>query len=668
MHRGVVCVEYAKKALSENWPEWSIEEKLGEGSFGKVYKVKREYFGREQFAALKVIRISSKENAANFYSIDDKSIVDEIVSEIELMAKFKGNTNIVSYEDHKVIEDADGEGWTILIRMELLTPLSKKAADGLSADECKKLGVDICKALEILQKSNIVHRDIKADNIFISENGDYKLGDFGTARIFERTEDNRTKTGTFNYMAPEVIKSQPYGARADIYSLGILLYNFSNRNRFPFFPPFPEPVKFEDTQNALTHRITGTPMPEPCEADGKFASVILKACEYDAKKRYATATEMRLAIEALDEKDIPKTKTRKKIKINKKVLIIVLAAVAAVAVALGVAFGLSGKSGETRLIKENCSDGSYEYDVYNIGVEITAGLTDGETLEIPAEIDGRPVFSIGEQAFANKKFKKIVIPENVTSIGSVAFINCANLTDLVLPETLERIYGKAFADCASLTAVELPESLSTVQKGAFSGCDKLCDVVMRCPYYAVYDGAFERTAYERNRKQMYTEYLELLGKARSKDAKYALYDMTGDGKPELIVTDEGEILKNILNDDKTYYMICSFDDVFTSYRDDIGAYISFPHEEYITMNFDSLCENENGAGIYGYILDDGYEKIYLIELDENGSLTETLTADPAYVGDNAKLPGKEIVFTDSVAETGTLENIILCGVSKEAEE
>ena len=89
------------------------------------------------------------------------------------------------------------------------------------------MGVDICKALELYQKYNIIHRDIKPENIFVSDNGDFKLGDFGIARTIEKTMSDLSKKGTYNYMAPEVYQGGEYGFSVDLYSLGIVLYRIS---------------------------------------------------------------------------------------------------------------------------------------------------------------------------------------------------------------------------------------------------------------------------------------------------------------------------------------------------------------------------------------------------------------------------------------------------------
>ncbi|MBO5410656.1 MAG: protein kinase [Clostridia bacterium] len=668
-------MEYAKKVLAENWPEWSVEEKLGEGTFGKVYKIKREFFGREQYAALKLIRVSSKEDATNItYSIDDKSFVSEIVSEIELMAKLKGHTNIVSYEDHKVIEDADSESWTILIRMELLTPLRSIIGDGLSKEESIKLGIDICKALGIMHKHNIIHRDVKSENIFVSENGDYKLGDFGTARIIERTEDNRTKTGTFLYMAPEVIKSEPYGAKADIYSLGILLYTLLNDGRFPFFPPYPENVKFEDRQNAFKCRISGQALPEPRNADKAAAAIILKACEYDSKKRFSSVEEMGTALESLTSAQQKTVKIPSGSKKIKAAIIAACACVAAIAV-ICTAVTLAGKdkipvnsnlseSGiEPELIKASQLNAEFGYDIYTTGIEITSFLgADAKTIEIPEKIGGKPVFSIGSEVFANSPCEEVSLPSGLKKIGSFAFINCKNLRTVNLPEGLESIGEKAFADCIALNNLNLPSSIKEIGSEAFSGCDNLCKITMPATDITFGIGVFNGTPYAVNRRKTLEWHLDALENAKSRNATYALHDLNGDGCPELIINDEGDVMGNILRDEKTFYSFHSFENSISNINETPSGYYISLCSDYAYNDYDSLCDAGEGNGIYGYILREGYEEIYHIDYNEEGIIEETVYKESSYAGSNAKLPGKEIVFLAKVSNTEPLEEELLRGI------
>lgn len=297
--------------LKKVWPEWKIEGELGEGSFGKVYKIKREDIGGTYYAALKVIRIPKDKNEINAIMTEgmmDKAsathyfqgMVEEIVKEFAMMEKLKGNTNIVAYEDHKVIPHEDSLGWDILIRMELLTSLTDYMAEHtLGEQEAIKLGIDICRALELCQKYHIIHRDIKPENIFVSEMGDYKLGDFGVARTAEKTSSGMSKKGTYTYMAPEVYRGGAYNATVDLYSLGIVLYRLVNNYRTPFLPPAPQMISFSDKETAQSRRMSGEEFPAPTQGSEALTAVIRKACAYNPKERFADAAQMRRALEGL---------------------------------------------------------------------------------------------------------------------------------------------------------------------------------------------------------------------------------------------------------------------------------------------------------------------------------------------------------------------------------
>ena len=133
------------------------------------------------------------------------------------MSKLKGHSNIVSYEDHKIVPHKDGIGWDILIRMELLTPLNVhlQRTVQMPRGEVVRMGIHLCRALELCQRHNIIHRDVKSENIFISADGNYKLGDFGVARTASASTGASTFAGTVNYMAPEVLRREKYTASVD---------------------------------------------------------------------------------------------------------------------------------------------------------------------------------------------------------------------------------------------------------------------------------------------------------------------------------------------------------------------------------------------------------------------------------------------------------------------
>ncbi len=302
-------ISYYKK-YEPVFGDWKIVREIGSGSYGTVFEIEREDFGYTYKAALKAVTIPQSQSEVDSIMDDGmdpqsvtqyfRSFVEELVEEFRLMSKLKGESNIVNYEDHRVIPHKDGIGWDILIRMELLTPLLKRTKEsGLTQADVIRLGVDICKALELCRKHDIIHRDIKPENIFVSENGQYKLGDFGIARTVEKTMSGLSKKGTYTYMAPEVYKGEDYGPSVDIYSLGIVLYRYLNNGRAPFLPEYPAAITHTDRANAVDRRIKGEAIPAPANADGELAKIVLKACAYDPKERYASATEMREALEAL---------------------------------------------------------------------------------------------------------------------------------------------------------------------------------------------------------------------------------------------------------------------------------------------------------------------------------------------------------------------------------
>lgn len=289
---------------------WTIKRKIGEGSFGRVFEIQREDFGQTYHAALKVITVPQNEvelrgaieegmtqaQAEEYFY----SVVEDIVREFALMARLKGTANVVSYEDHTVIRHRDGIGWDILIRMELLNPLLPYAYQHpFSRRDIIRLGIDMCKALELCQKYNIIHRDIKPENIFVSDNGDFKLGDFGIARTVEKTMSGMSKKGTYNYMAPEVYRGAEYGFGVDIYSLGIVLYRLLNKNRIPFLPAPPEPITYSKRELALAKRMGGEEIPDPFYAEGRLSEIVLKACSFDPKERYSSPMQMRQELEAI---------------------------------------------------------------------------------------------------------------------------------------------------------------------------------------------------------------------------------------------------------------------------------------------------------------------------------------------------------------------------------
>ena len=292
------------------WPEWELIEKIGEGSFGKVYKAKRTERGRSFYSAIKIISIpaskgeldSVRSEMNNEQSTREyfRNLVEDCIQEIYTMEHFCGNSHVVSFEDFKVVEYLDEIGWDISIRMEYLTSfMDYCTGKELTEKEVIKLGCDLAMALIYCRKLNIIHRDVKPENIFVSRFGDFKLGDFGIAREQAHTMSNMSKKGTYSYMAPEIYKGEKYDSSIDIYSLGIVLYKLMNQNRLPFLSLDKQLITYRDKDTALARRMAGEKMPAPVNASAAFSHIILKACAYEPGKRYRKPEDMLRDLEKL---------------------------------------------------------------------------------------------------------------------------------------------------------------------------------------------------------------------------------------------------------------------------------------------------------------------------------------------------------------------------------
>ena len=298
--------------------DWIITRELGEGATGRVYEIEKNDHTISAKAALKVIRIPksmSDVHEVMSEGMDEVSVtqyfrefVDEILREIKIMISLKDHPNIVGYEDHCVMEHEEEVGWDILIKMELLTPLSKWLLNHpMDEPTALRLGCEISSALAYATDSGLVHRDVKPENIFVDQMGRFKLGDFGIARTIEKTTGGLSKKGTESYMAPEVYLGKTYNDQIDIYSLGIVLYRLMNNNRLPFYPPVDQKISFSDRETALMKRMQGTPLPAPANGSQEFQAVILKACEYLPENRYGSMHELYNVLQKLGKtpREIP---------------------------------------------------------------------------------------------------------------------------------------------------------------------------------------------------------------------------------------------------------------------------------------------------------------------------------------------------------------------------
>ena len=307
--------------IEQAWPDWSVLELIGQGSYGTVYHVCRKDVP-DVDAVVKIIAVPADE--AELLSLKEEGFSDAEIrdyisrtaenwrSEILLMKKYQGMSHFVSIEDCKILDHPQSgmPGKLILIRMEKLKSLSTYVSDKtLSEVEVIQLGLQLCDALQVFHTDGVLHRDVKPGNIFVNDRSAsgvlYKLGDFGVSRRMDAGNGTLSMKGALNYMAPEMIRGENYDHRADLYALGLTLYKLMNEDRMPFLPAR-QLFTYEDYAVARRMRITGVALPPAVNASPALNQVLARACAFDPDQRFASAADFASALQAVLRGEKPK--------------------------------------------------------------------------------------------------------------------------------------------------------------------------------------------------------------------------------------------------------------------------------------------------------------------------------------------------------------------------
>jgi serine/threonine protein kinase len=202
---------------------FEIIEKLGEGSYSTVYKVRRNI--DNQIYALKKVKLSKLKEREKTNSLNEVRILASVKSKFVISYKeafFDEKDNTLGI----VMEYADnGDLYKKILE-------HKKEKKYFEEDEIWKIFIQLVKGLKSLHELNILHRDIKSANVFLFKDGHVKLGDLNVAKVAKRGL-GYTQTGTPYYASPEVWRDLPYDSKSDIWSLGCVLYEM-----ITLHPPF----------------------------------------------------------------------------------------------------------------------------------------------------------------------------------------------------------------------------------------------------------------------------------------------------------------------------------------------------------------------------------------------------------------------------------------------
>lgn len=195
---------------------------------------------------------------------------------------------------YEYTESKSKEESVFLVKMKKMQTLTNYCRmSELTEKQLVKLAMDICRALQTCENQGILHRDVKPDNLFVSDdNGEiyFVLGDFGICRRMDEVGMGTvTYCGTRQFMAPEIEHGEPLNGsfNSDIYSLGVSLYFIASNGKFPFC------IK-EDDGNFQG----GLP-----DISERFADIIWKAIQLNPKDRFQHASEMLAELEQLSMSD-----------------------------------------------------------------------------------------------------------------------------------------------------------------------------------------------------------------------------------------------------------------------------------------------------------------------------------------------------------------------------
>lgn len=256
-----------------------LKDKVGNGGMASVYRAQDQVLDR---------------------TVAVKIMLPQYAGDATFAARFKQEAQAAAGLQSPYIVgvyDWGKDGDTYYIVMEYLRGTDLKSGvrshGALDPKKVAQIGSQICGALSVAHKHEIIHRDIKPQNIMVLPDGNIKVMDFGIARAKNShlTQDNNV-LGTAHYVSPEQTRGQDLGATSDIYSLGVVMYECAT-GRVPF--------DGDDAISVALKQVNELPIP-PSQVnpgvDPALERIILKCMEKDPANRFQTADELRQVLNA----------------------------------------------------------------------------------------------------------------------------------------------------------------------------------------------------------------------------------------------------------------------------------------------------------------------------------------------------------------------------------
>jgi serine/threonine protein kinase/Flp pilus assembly protein TadD len=274
--------------IGQTLGHYRVVEKVASGGMGVVYRAYDEQLERD--VALKVLPAGA---------FSDDSSRRQFRKEALALAK-------LNHPNIETIYEFDSQNGTDFLVMEYVpgkTLEQALAAGALPEKEVVALGMQIAAAMEEAHHRGIVHRDLKPRNIAITARGQAKVLDFGLAKLLahpsgastETVTDTRAGAGTLPYMPPEQLEGHSVDARADIYTIGAVLYEMATDAK-----AFPEQIPSQLIQ-AILRREPTAPRRLNSGISPELEQIILKCLDKDPARRYQSARELLVDLRRLAE-------------------------------------------------------------------------------------------------------------------------------------------------------------------------------------------------------------------------------------------------------------------------------------------------------------------------------------------------------------------------------
>jgi serine/threonine protein kinase/tetratricopeptide (TPR) repeat protein len=265
--------------IGQTLGHYRILEKVAAGGMGVVYRARDEQLDRD--VALKVLPSGT---------LSDDTARRRFRKEAMALAKLNHPNIETVYE----FGTQDGMDFLVMEYVPGKTLADRLTGGTLPEKEVVALGMQIAAALEEAHERGIVHRDLKPANIAITAKGRAKILDFGLAKLLrpveegttEASTDSQAAAGTLPYMPPEQLKGEPVDARADIYTIGAVLYEMATDRR-----AFRE-VQTSRLIDAILHQPPVPPRALNPRLSTELETIILKCLDKEPERRYQSATEL----------------------------------------------------------------------------------------------------------------------------------------------------------------------------------------------------------------------------------------------------------------------------------------------------------------------------------------------------------------------------------------